>query len=145
MNLDIGLMLKFTMGVGVVIAVAAWIIYFWFKRQQRLGGFQAKSTHITHVGGNVFADLGFEPGEAAALKAESQHVISEELEAGGRGIRIKYDEQEDILHIEFSQGAIVRDVSCSWDVHLGYTEGGIAEITILDAKKNGYWPLGCIG
>ena len=36
-------------------------------------------THITPVGGNVFADLGFQPEEAAALKAESQRVISEKL------------------------------------------------------------------
>lgn len=33
--------------------------------------------HITPVGGNVFADLGFEPAEA--LKAESQRIISEKL------------------------------------------------------------------
>ncbi|WP_211208247.1 hypothetical protein [Leeia oryzae] len=37
------------------------------------------STHITPVSGNVFADLGFEPEEAAALKAESQLIISEKL------------------------------------------------------------------
>ena len=38
-----------------------------------------KSTHITVVGGNVFADLGFPPKEAAALKAHSKRVISEKL------------------------------------------------------------------
>ena len=38
-----------------------------------------KSMHITPVGGNVFADLGFEPEKAAALKAESQRIISEKL------------------------------------------------------------------
>jgi len=38
-----------------------------------------KSMHITPVGGNVFADLGFEPAEAAALKVESQRIISEKL------------------------------------------------------------------
>ncbi len=38
-----------------------------------------KSTHITPVGGNVFADLGFEPEEAATLKAQSQRIISEKL------------------------------------------------------------------
>ncbi|WP_297478043.1 XRE family transcriptional regulator [Ferrovum sp.] len=37
------------------------------------------SMHITPVGGNVFADLGFEPEEAAALQAESRWVISEKL------------------------------------------------------------------
>ena len=40
---------------------------------------ETKSMHITAVGGNVFADLGFEPEEAAALKAESQRIISEKL------------------------------------------------------------------
>lgn len=40
---------------------------------------ETKSMHITPVGGNVFADLGFEPKEAAALKAESQRIISENL------------------------------------------------------------------
>lgn len=38
-----------------------------------------KSAHITPVGSNVFADLGFEPKEAAMLKAESQRIISEKL------------------------------------------------------------------
>ena len=40
---------------------------------------ETKSMHITPVGGNVFADLGFEPEEAAALQAESKRVISEKL------------------------------------------------------------------
>ncbi len=40
---------------------------------------ETKSMHITPIGGNVFADLGFEPKEAAALKAESQRIISEKL------------------------------------------------------------------
>ncbi|WP_211483680.1 hypothetical protein [Azotobacter chroococcum] len=38
-----------------------------------------KTRHITPAGGNVFADLGFGPEEAAALKAESQRIISEKL------------------------------------------------------------------
>jgi len=37
------------------------------------------SAHITPAGGNVFADLGFEPEEAAALKANSNRIISEKL------------------------------------------------------------------
>lgn len=36
-----------------------------------------KSMHITPAGGNVFADLGFPPEEAAALQAESKRIISE--------------------------------------------------------------------
>lgn len=35
--------------------------------------------HITPAGGNVFADLGFEPEEAAALLSESQRIIAEKL------------------------------------------------------------------
>jgi predicted XRE-type DNA-binding protein len=40
---------------------------------------ETKSMHITKVGGNVFADLGFAPEEAVALQAESKRVISEKL------------------------------------------------------------------
>ena len=36
-------------------------------------------THITPVGGNVFADLGFEPEEAEKLLAETDAIISEKL------------------------------------------------------------------
>jgi predicted XRE-type DNA-binding protein len=38
-----------------------------------------KSSHVTPVGGNVFADLGFDPKEAQALKAASERIISEKL------------------------------------------------------------------
>ena len=40
---------------------------------------EIKSTHKTPAGGNVFADLGFAPKEAAALKAKSKKIISEKL------------------------------------------------------------------
>ena len=36
-------------------------------------------THVTPVGGNIFADLGFEPEEAAKLLAETDAIISEKL------------------------------------------------------------------
>ena len=36
-----------------------------------------ESWHITPVGGNVFADLGFEPEEAAALLAQTKRIVSE--------------------------------------------------------------------
>lgn len=42
---------------------------------------EKKSMHVTPVGGNVFADLGFDAGEAAGMKAESDIVISEQLAA----------------------------------------------------------------
>lgn len=35
--------------------------------------------HVTPVGGNVFADLGFAPDEAVRLKAESDRIIAEKL------------------------------------------------------------------
>ena len=56
-------------------------------------------------------------------------------------MRIEYDNQDDILHIEFSKDPIVKDVSYGWNVNVGYGAKGIAEITILDAKADGYWPL----
>ena len=56
-------------------------------------------------------------------------------------MRIEYDDQDDILHIEFSKEPIVKDVSHGWNVNVGYAAQGIAEITILDAKADGYWPL----
>ena len=36
-------------------------------------------THVTPVGANIFADLGFEPDEAAKLLAETDAIISEKL------------------------------------------------------------------
>ncbi len=38
-----------------------------------------KSGHVTPADGNVFADLGFEPDEAARLQTESRRRISEKL------------------------------------------------------------------
>ena len=35
--------------------------------------------HVTPVGGNVFADLGFEPAEATALFEQSQKAIAKKL------------------------------------------------------------------
>ncbi len=35
--------------------------------------------HITPVGGNVFADLGFKPETAVELQAESKRIISEKF------------------------------------------------------------------
>src|SRR5574340_95742 len=40
---------------------------------------ETKSMHVTPVGGNIFADLGFEPKEAARLLAETDRAISEKL------------------------------------------------------------------
>ena len=56
-------------------------------------------------------------------------------------MRIRYDEQDDILCIGFSEEPIVRDVSLGWNVNIGFTANGIAEITILDARSAGHWPI----
>jgi uncharacterized protein YuzE len=56
-------------------------------------------------------------------------------------MKIVYYEQDDILFIEFSKDKVVRDESLNWNIHLGYTEEGIGEITVLDAAKTGLYPL----
>ena len=63
------------------------------------------------------------------------------LQSNFHHMKINYDEQEDILFIEFSKETIVKDVSYGWNVNVGYGASGIVEITILDAKAAGYWPL----
>lgn len=40
---------------------------------------ETKSMHITPAGGNVFADLGFDPAEAAQLQAQSKRIIADKL------------------------------------------------------------------
>ena len=56
-------------------------------------------------------------------------------------MRIEYEDQNDILYIEFSREPIVKDISYGWNINIGYTANGLAEITVLDAKACGYWPL----
>lgn len=56
-------------------------------------------------------------------------------------MNISYDKAEDILYIQFSDEAIIRDESLSWNVHVGYSANGIREITILEANKRGYLPV----
>lgn len=55
-------------------------------------------------------------------------------------MRIVYYEEDDILFIEFNKEPIIRDASMNWNVNIGYTQSGIGEITILDAKQAGYYP-----
>lgn len=40
---------------------------------------ETKSMHITPADGNVFADLGFGPEEAASLQAASKQIIAEKV------------------------------------------------------------------
>lgn len=55
-------------------------------------------------------------------------------------MKIVYNEQDDILCIEFSDDPIIRDMSLGWNFNIGYSQNGIVEITVLDAKENGHWP-----
>lgn len=56
-------------------------------------------------------------------------------------MKITYFEQDDILVIEFSKEPVTRDVSHNWNVNVGYSKVGLAEVTILDAQAAGYWPI----
>lgn len=56
-------------------------------------------------------------------------------------MRMQYDEEDDILVIEFTQDKIVRDVSLGWNVNVGMTQNGVGEIVVLDAKAAGLFPL----
>ena len=40
---------------------------------------ETQSSYVTPVGGNVFADLGFNPEEAVRLKAKSAKIIAERI------------------------------------------------------------------
>ena len=56
-------------------------------------------------------------------------------------MKIAYYEKDDILFIEILKGTVVCDESVSWNVNVGYTAEGLGEITILDARKSGIYPL----
>lgn len=56
-------------------------------------------------------------------------------------MKIVYYAEDDTLFIEFRKGKIVRDESLNWNIHIGYTEDSLGEITILEAQKNGFYPL----
>ncbi len=46
---------------------------------------KTKTGHVTEAGGNVFADIGFEPKEAFALQAESRKIIAGRLKNNDPG------------------------------------------------------------
>ncbi len=56
-------------------------------------------------------------------------------------MKIVYYEEDDKLFFEFQKGKIIRDESLSWNINIGYIKDGIGEITILEAQKNGLYPL----
>ncbi|CDH46586.1 DUF2283 domain-containing protein [Candidatus Contendibacter odensensis] len=56
-------------------------------------------------------------------------------------MRIIYYEEDDILFIKFNDEPITREVSQGWNVNISYTGQGIGEITLLEAKAAGFWPI----
>lgn len=60
-------------------------------------------------------------------------------------MKISYHEADDILHIVLQPGAVIQDVSLNWNVNIGYTAEGVGEITILDAREAGFFPLSLEG
>lgn len=57
-------------------------------------------------------------------------------------MRTTYDEADDILVVHLSNKAIARETSQDWNTHISYAaDGTIVEIVILDASKQGAWPL----
>ncbi len=54
---------------------------------------------------------------------------------------IKYDREEDVLFLRFNDETVVRDISYGWNIHVGMTETGIGQITVLDAKSAGLLPI----
>lgn len=59
-----------------------------------------------------------------------------------RTVRTIYDETDDILTIHLSDKQIVREASQDWNTHVSYAaDGSIVEVVVLDAQKNGAWPL----
>lgn len=57
-------------------------------------------------------------------------------------MRSTYDETDGILTLRFSDKPIVREVSQDWNTCVSYADdGSIIEIVVLDARKQGAWPL----
>ncbi|MGQ4880021.1 DUF2283 domain-containing protein [Billgrantia sp. LNSP4103-1] len=57
-------------------------------------------------------------------------------------MRTTYDEADDILVLHLSDKPIVKELSQDWNTHVSYAEDGtLVEIVILDASKQGAWPL----
>ena len=57
-------------------------------------------------------------------------------------MRTTYDEAEDILVLRLSEKPISLEKSQDWYTHISYAEDGtIVEIVILEASKQGAWPL----
>ncbi len=57
-------------------------------------------------------------------------------------MRTTYDEADDILVLHLSEKNIVKETSQDWNTHISYADDGtIVEVVILEASKQGAWPL----
>jgi uncharacterized protein YuzE len=57
-------------------------------------------------------------------------------------MRTTYDEADDILVLHLCEKPISKEVSQDWNTHISYAEdGSIVEVVILEASKQGAWPL----
>lgn len=57
-------------------------------------------------------------------------------------MRVTYDEADDILVLRLSEKEIIKETSQDWNTHISYAQDGtIVEIVVLEASKQGAWPL----
>ena len=57
-------------------------------------------------------------------------------------MRTTYDEADDILVLHLSEKPIAREISQDWNTHISYADDNtIVEIVVLEASKQGAWPL----
>lgn len=57
-------------------------------------------------------------------------------------MKISYNDEDDVLTIQFGNGLVVREESHGWNVNVAYlSDGAIESVTILEAREQGYWPI----
>ena len=57
-------------------------------------------------------------------------------------MKTTYFDDDDTLVIRLSDKPIVREVSQDWHTHIAYAaDGSVVETVILEAAKQGAWPL----
>ncbi|WP_422101585.1 DUF2283 domain-containing protein [Vreelandella sp.] len=57
-------------------------------------------------------------------------------------MRTTYDEADDILVLHLSEKPVAREISQDWNTHISYADDNtIVEIVVLEASKQGAWPL----
>ena len=57
-------------------------------------------------------------------------------------MKATYYSGDDILCLRFNDKPIVRELAHGWNLNLAYAgDGDIVEMTILDAKADGLWPI----